>query len=116
MATADTAYHFQCSTCGVSFADQTRCKQHCNQPSSHCNKGKAREDFARVIPVKFVFRTTDRNFGGSLVQHASEREQIPSQRLLDGHAPCEELDLETPSGKIYNVFVDIYKFIRYEIN
>ena len=111
-AAVDKEYRFQCSTCGASFADQTRCKQHYNQPSSHCNKGKAREDFARVIPVQFVFRENDRNFGGSRVQHANDSGsgQIPRPRLLDGQAPCdpdEDLDLETTSGKICIVFVDI---------
>ena len=43
-------------------------------------------------------------------RHASESGQIPRPRLSDGQAPCdpdEGLDLETPSGKIYIVFVDI---------
>ena len=56
---------FKCSRCDASFTDMTRCKQHCNQPGSFCNRGRAREDFARVISVEVLFRASDRDVGGT---------------------------------------------------
>ena len=89
-----TTTSFQCSTCGASFPDATRCKQHCNQPSSRCNRGKAREDFARVIPVEVVFRETDRNFGGSRIRQEAWDQYRDGQPPIDSDpVAAEDLDI-----------------------
>jgi len=65
---AFTAQSFKCSRCNASFADLTRCKQHCHQPAGRCNRGRAREDFAKVVTVEVVFRESDRGFGGRRIR------------------------------------------------
>ena len=79
--TAYAARSFNCSRCDASFADLTRCKQHCNHPASYCNRGKAREDFARVISVEVLFRESERDVGGGRMRQYSDRDGQPNDDL-----------------------------------
>ena len=101
MAAAGTVYtalSFKCSRCDASFADLTRCKQHCNHPANCCNRGKAREYFARVISVEVLFRESDREIGGSRVRQYSDRDGQPK----DDFGVAQQLDtLSTPGIQTY---------------
>ena len=83
-----------------SFTVITRCKQHCNQPGSFCNRGRASEDFARVIPVEVLFRASDRDVRGTRArQDAGDLDHDGHlYNDSDGCRASEEADLPSTPG------------------
>ena len=96
-STAYTAQRFKCSRCDASFADLTRCKQHCNQPASFCNRAEASENFARVIPVEVLFQESDRDVGGSQMRQYSSDLDHDGQPKNDFGA-AKQLDTLSTQG------------------
>ena len=41
-----------CSVCDETYATERRCQQHCSQPHSACNRGRARHEFATPVPIR----------------------------------------------------------------
>ncbi len=76
----------KCSRCDAIFANLTSCKKHCNHPSTRCNRGKAPEDSARVIPVGILFRETDGDYGGSRMCRVASG---VNDKLHDDHDPAK---------------------------
>ena len=93
---------FKCSRCDASFTDMTRCKQHCNQPGSFCNRGRAREDFAKVISVEVLFRASDRDVGGTRARLGQDAGDLDHDghpyNDSDGGRASEEADLPSIPG------------------
>ena len=41
-----------CSVCDETYETERRCQQHCSQPHSACNRGRARHEFATPVPIR----------------------------------------------------------------
>ena len=70
------------------------------QKRQFCNRGRAREDFARVIPVEVLFRASDKDVGGTLArQDAGDFDHdCHPYNDSDGGRASEEVDLPSIPG------------------
>ena len=84
----ETFLAYCCSVCDETYPTERRCQQHCSQPHSACNRGRARHEFATPVPIRVrVEGHRGRIVGGQVTRFQNGR----GGRGGDGGSPTQEI-------------------------
>ena len=89
MSTVTLAYC--CSVCDEAYPTERRCQQHCSQPHSACNRGRAPHEFATPVPIRVRIAVEGNHRGRIVGGQVTRFQDGRGGRCGNGGRPTQEI-------------------------